>query len=74
MDWQATLFERERLITFRGLTREIKPGLLGDVERWIEPGQKWGGWSFEEWTAFLRPRGGSVTIGFDKSGGIVERD
>ncbi|HLK85332.1 MAG TPA: hypothetical protein VKT27_02395 [Candidatus Binataceae bacterium] len=74
MDWQATLFERDRLITFRGLTREIKPGLLGDREDWIEPGQEWGGRSFEEWMAFLRARGGSVTIGFDSTRGWVERE
>ena len=75
MDWQVTLFERDRLITFRGLTRHESPGaILGDVERWIEPGQEWGGWNYGQWLAFLKERGGSVTVGFDGSGGVVVRD
>lgn len=74
MDWQASIEERGTLITFRGLTRQTSPEApLGDIERWIEPGQAWGGRTFENWRAFLKARGGSATVGFDGSGGIVVR-
>jgi hypothetical protein len=74
MDWQASIEERGALITFRGLTRQSSPSApLGDVEKSIEPGQSWSGRSFEDWFAFLQARGGSATVGFDRSGGIVER-
>jgi hypothetical protein len=69
LDWQATIEERGAVITFRGLTTQTSADApLGDIERWIEPGQTWGGQSFEEWLAFLRARDGSVTIGFDGAG------
>jgi hypothetical protein len=70
MDWQASIEDRGAedrgaVITFRGLTRQSSPDApLGDVEKWIEPGESWGGRSFEDWRAFLRERGGSVTVGF----------
>jgi hypothetical protein len=74
MDWQASIEERGALITFRGLTRQISPSApLGDIEKWIEPGQEWGGRSFEEWLAFLKQHGQSATIRFDESGAVVER-
>ncbi len=72
MDWLVTLFERDRMITFRALTRQAHAGApLCDRERWIERGQEWGGRSFDGWLAFLKPRGGSVTIGFDGSDWIA---
>jgi hypothetical protein len=74
VDWQASIEGRGAIITFRGLTRQSSPDApLGDVEKWIEPGQSWSGRSFEDWLAFLQARGGSVTVGFDGSGAIVER-
>jgi hypothetical protein len=74
MDWQASIEDRGAVITFRGLTRQSwNTAPLGDIERWIEPGQSWGGRSFGEWLVFLQARGGSATVGFDGSGGIAER-
>jgi hypothetical protein len=66
MDWQASIEERGAVITFRGLTTQTTADApLGDVEKWIEPGQEWGGRTFQEWLAFLQARGGSATVGFD---------
>jgi len=47
MDWLATLFEHDCVITFRALTDVYKDGaLIGDREDWIGPGQESGGWNF----------------------------
>jgi len=71
MDWQASIEERGALITFRALTGIYKGGaLVGDRADCIEPGQSWSGRSFEDWLAFLKERGGSVTVGFDGFGRV----
>jgi hypothetical protein len=39
VDWLVTLFERDRVITFRALTRQAHPGApLCDREDWIDSG------------------------------------
>ncbi len=74
MDWQASIEDRGAVITFRGLTVQRAPeDPICEAFRWIEPGQSWSGRSFEEWLTFLHAHGGSVTVGFDGAGGIVER-
>jgi len=75
MDWQASIEDRGAVITFRGLTRQSSPDdPICEAFRWIKPGQEWGGRTFEDWLTFLQARGGSVTVGFDSAGGIVEED